>query len=190
MERIVIQSSHPRALKTCYLNAYYILWNSEHKVFNFSLEGHRDSFLHSFQLTYNFCRNFNIKKRKTIFENAKVLKSMVLSSSVRQCIHQTFKTFWTWTTYSGNFFSFHFSLLYEELIPVTIMVSLNKSIHFMPQTVTFTLFNTPVLAILNFLWFGFKPKYFENVHINKHKHFNKFYIRLLSLKKKNSVCIS
>ena len=98
IERIVIQSSHPRALKTCYLKSYYILWKSEHKGLNFSLEGHRESFLHSFQLTYNFCKNFNTSERKTIFENAKVLKSVVFPSSVRQRIHSRFlETFFHFT---------------------------------------------------------------------------------------------
>ena len=37
------------------------------------------------------------------------------------------------------------------------MVSLHKSIHFMPQTATSTLFSTPIPEILHFSWFGFKP---------------------------------
>ena len=43
------------------------------------------------------------------------------------------------------------------------MVSLHKSIHFMSQTVAFSLFSTPIPAITNFSWFGFNSEYFENV---------------------------
>ena len=43
------------------------------------------------------------------------------------------------------------------------MLSLHRSVHFMPQTTTFTLFSTPMPAISYFSWFVFKAEYFENV---------------------------
>ena len=102
-------------------------------------------------------------KKKFFFEITKVLKAMVLPSSVRRRISQTFKTFWILVILARKFFSFCFFLLYEKWIPVIFMVSLHKLIHFMPQTASFTLFSTPIPAILHFSWSGFKPGYFENV---------------------------
>ena len=60
------------------------------------------------------------------------------------------------------------------------MVSLLKSIHVIPKSSTFTFFRTLIVAILGFLWFGFKAEYVENaenVLISS-------LIHLLSLKKK------
>ena len=53
---------------------------------------------------------------------------------------------------------FHFAL-YKKWIPVIFMVSLRKSVHFMPQTATFTLSSTPIPTISHFLRFSFKPEY-------------------------------
>ena len=60
------------------------------------------------------------------------------------------------------------------------MVSLHKSIHFMPQTATFTLSRTPIPASSPFSWFGFKPEILENVA----NVLTSYLIALLSLKKK------
>ena len=96
MERIVIQSSHPRALKSivffCILTFFRIpCLKSEHKVslFIFGLEGHRNLFC---ILSISFIISvwtFDISERKTIFEIAMILKTMILHSSVRRRIHQT-----------------------------------------------------------------------------------------------------
>ena len=60
------------------------------------------------------------------------------------------------------------------------MVSLHKSLHFMPQTATFILFSSPIPAISNFSWFDFNPEYFEDVA----KVLRSSLIDLLPLKKK------
>ena len=138
---------------------------SGHKVtfFIFGLEDRRKVFYilsSSFMISEG---TLDINERKTIFEIAKVLKTMILPSNVRRRIHQTFKTFWILVILSRKFFSFCFSLLYEKWMPVIFIVPVHKSIHFLPQTATFALFSTPISAILHFSWFGFKPEYFENV---------------------------
>ena len=70
--------------------------------------------------------------------------------------------------------------MHEKWIPVIFMVSLHKSIHFIPQTATFTLFSTPMPAILHFSLFGFKPECFKNVSII----LKSYLVDLFSLKKK------
>ena len=99
MERIVIQSSHPRALKTfffCILTFFILpLVKSEHKVsfFIFGLEGHRKVFCILSSSLIISVGTFDISERKTIFEIVKVLKTATLPLSVRRCIHHAFKTF-------------------------------------------------------------------------------------------------
>ena len=138
---------------------------SEHRVsfFIFGLGGHKKVFWILSSSLIITVGTFDINERNTIFEIVKVLKTMILPSSVRQFIGQTFKTFWILVMLSRNFFSFRFSLLYEKWIPIIFILSLHKSIHSMPQTVTFTLFSTQMPAISHFSWFGFKPEYFKNV---------------------------
>ena len=65
---------------------------SEHKVsfFIFGLEGHRNLFcILSISLIISVW-TFDISERKTIFEIAMILKTMILHSSLRRRIRQTF----------------------------------------------------------------------------------------------------
>ena len=99
MERIVMQSPHPRTLKTfffCLLTFFrppYL--KPEHKVlfFIFGLEGHKKVICILSSSLINSLGTFDINKRNTIFEIAQVLKKVTLPSSVRQRIRRTFKTF-------------------------------------------------------------------------------------------------
>ena len=99
MERTVIQSSHPRALKSivfyCILTFFRILClKSEHKVsfFIFGLEGHKNLLCILSISLRNSVWTFDISERKTIFEMA-----MILHSIVKRRIRQTFMIwFQTW----------------------------------------------------------------------------------------------
>ena len=179
MERIVIKSSHPKAMKTFFRPPCS---KSEHKVsfFIFGVEGHIKVFCILSSSLIISVRTFDISERKTVFEIAKVLKTIILPSSVTRHICQTFRTFWNLVMLSRKIFSFRFSLLYEKLIRVIFMVSLYKLMHFRPQTAIFTSFSTPIPAISYFSWFGFNPEYFENVA----NVLRSSLIDLLSLKKK------
>ena len=158
MERIAIQSFHPRALKTIFP---YILTflrppclKSEHKVtfFIFGLEGHRKVFCTLCSSLIISVGTFDINERKTIFENVKVLKTLLLPSRIRRRIRQTFKTFWILDMLSKKCFSFHFSFLYEERILVIFMISLLKSsCHKLPLS-TFQHSNTCNFAFF-MIWF-------------------------------------
>ena len=92
MERIIKQSSHPRELKTyffCILTFFRpTCLKSEHKVsfFIFGLEGHRKVFCILSSSLIISVGTFDISERKTIFEIAKVLKTIILPSSVRRRI--------------------------------------------------------------------------------------------------------
>ena len=67
----------------------------EHKVsfFIFCLEGHRKVFCILSSSLIISVGTFDINERKTKFEIAKILKTIILPSSVRRRIRQTFKTF-------------------------------------------------------------------------------------------------
>ena len=97
MERIVILSSHPRALKTYYFFQYINVFKTTmlkvRKIFISGLEGHRKVFYILSSSLIISVETFDINERKTIFEIAKFLKTMILHSSVRRRICQTFKTF-------------------------------------------------------------------------------------------------
>ena len=93
MERIVIQSSRRRALKSYYFFCILTFFRppclkSEHKVsfFIFGLEGHRKVFCILSSSLIISVGTFDINERKTIFEIAKVLKTIILPSSVRRRI--------------------------------------------------------------------------------------------------------
>ena len=79
---------------------------SEHKIsfFIFGLEGHRKVFCILSGSLIIFVGNFDINERNTIFEIAKVLKTIILPSSVRRCIRQNSKTFWILVMLSRIFF--------------------------------------------------------------------------------------
>ena len=103
-------------------------------------------------------------RRPQKIELAKVLKTIILPSSVNRCIRQIFKTFWILVILSRFFLSFRSSLLYQKWTPVIFRASLlHESIPFMPQTAIFTVFSTPKPEILHFSWFGSKPEFVENV---------------------------
>ena len=101
MERIVIQSSQPRALKTDFFFFCMLTFfrppclKSELKVsfFIFGLEGHRKVFCILFSSLIISAGAFDINERKTIFEISHVLKTIILPSSLGRRILQTFKTF-------------------------------------------------------------------------------------------------
>ena len=67
----------------------------EHKVsfFIFCLEGHRKVFCILSSSLIISVGTFDINERKTKFEIAKILKTIILPSSVRRRIRQTIKTF-------------------------------------------------------------------------------------------------
>ena len=97
---------------------------SEAKVlfFAYGLEGHREVFCILSSSLIISVGTFDFNERKTIFEVAKVLKTILLPSSVRGRIHQTFKTFLILVMLSRKFFiSFRFSLLYKKWITVIFM---------------------------------------------------------------------
>ena len=100
--------------------------------FMFVLEGHRKDFCILFSSLIISAGTFDINERKTIFEISQVLKTIILLSSVRRRIRQTFKTFRILVMLSRKFFSFRFSLLCKKWISIIFMVSLHKSLHFMP----------------------------------------------------------
>ena len=68
---------------------------AEHKVsfFTFGLEDHRKVFCILSSSLIISVGTFDINERKTIFEIAKVLKTIILPSSVRRHIRHTFKIF-------------------------------------------------------------------------------------------------
>ena len=85
---------------------------SEHKVsfFIFRLEGHRKVFCILSSSLIISVGTFDINEWKIIFEFfPKVLKTMILPSSVRRCICQIFKTFWILVMLSRIFIHFAFS---------------------------------------------------------------------------------
>ena len=98
MERIVLQSFHPRALKTYFFFSILTFFRppclkSKYKVsfFNFGLEGHRKVFCNlssSFKISV---WTFDINETKTIFEIAKVLETAILPSSVRCALARLLK---------------------------------------------------------------------------------------------------
>ena len=72
--------------------------------FTFGLKGHKKLFWILSSSHIILVGTFDINERKTIFKIAKVLKTMILPSSVRWCIRQTFKTFWFLVMLSRIFF--------------------------------------------------------------------------------------
>ena len=58
---------------------------------------------------------FDINETKTIFEIAKVLKTIISPSSVRRRIRQTFKTFWILVLLSRNFYSIPISFVVRKV---------------------------------------------------------------------------
>ena len=98
MERIVIQSSHPRALKTYFFSSILTFFRppclkSEHKVsfFIFGLEGHRKVFCNLSSSLKLSVWIFDINETKRIFGIAKVLKTVILPSSVRYALARLLK---------------------------------------------------------------------------------------------------
>ena len=93
MERIVIQASHPRALRTCFFFCILTFFRppclkSEFYIkvkvlfFIFGLEGHRKVFCILSSSLIISVGTFDINERKTIFEIAKVLKTIILHDGV------------------------------------------------------------------------------------------------------------
>ena len=98
MERIVLQSFHPRALKTYFFFSILTFFRppclkSEYKVsfFNFGLEGHGKVFCNLSSSLKISVWTFDINETKTIFEIAKVLKTAILPSSVRCALARLLK---------------------------------------------------------------------------------------------------
>ena len=94
-----------------------------------------------------------IRAWKTIFEIAKLLKTTICPSRVRFRYCQRFNTLCTLEAILRKLYSSFNLLLYEKQVPKILIPSLQRSMHLIPQTVTWT----DCLLGLQFLWFRILP---------------------------------
>ena len=121
----------------------------------------------------SFCILFNsfivavgilvINARWTILDIANALKTVTFPSNVKFRIRHSFRTFSMLVIYLRKFSSFSIFLLYKKWIPKIFTVFNLKSIHFIPQSVSFALFSALIPATSHLDLLGFKPKNDENM---------------------------
>ena len=110
-------------------------------------------------------RSLVISKTWITLETPKDLKTVVLPSKVNCLMRHNFKMFSIFTIFSQKSLSCSRFLLYEKWTPSIFTVSLLRLTHFMPQSVTWTPFRTPIPAISHFVLLGFNPENFEKVYL-------------------------
>ena len=155
---VIIKPFYPRALKAGYLFIYiYIFMTPIFEtgrycfVYNFWFSWPNELFLYFFNSNY-FVWDFNHHWEINIFEIARVLRTLILPSRVRLRILYISKTFSIFDIISKRYFPSCLVLLYEKCTPVSLMVYLNKSKHFIPRTATLKLFRSPIpeISLWNF----------------------------------------